>query len=241
MIVGGGSRRLRARRAADRGRVDARARARGGAHGLLVGPLHPHAGGALVPDRQPLLRLEVRVGAGAVHERPPHLPRARQGARRLELDQRDDLPARQPARLRALGGRAGARATGTTRTACRTSSGWRPASRAPTSGAGETARCMLERGPAEGPLFDAFFDAVQEAGYPLTDDVNGYRQEGFAKFDRNIRNGRRAQRGARVPASGDEPAEPRGAHAHVRRARRLRRHARGRRAGRRARRSAHAR
>jgi choline dehydrogenase len=40
-------------------------------------------------------------------------------------------------------------------------------------------------------LFGAFFDAVQEAGYPLTDDVNGYRQEGFAKFDRNIRKGRR--------------------------------------------------
>jgi choline dehydrogenase len=49
----------------------------------------------------------------------------------------------------------------------------------------------LERGPAKGPLFDAFFEAVQEAGYPLTDDVNGFRQEGFAKFDRNIRNGRR--------------------------------------------------
>ena len=50
---------------------------------------------------------------------------------------------------------------------------------------------QLERGPADGPLFGAFFDAVQEAGYPLTDDVNGYKQEGFAKFDRNIRKGRR--------------------------------------------------
>jgi choline dehydrogenase len=49
----------------------------------------------------------------------------------------------------------------------------------------------LERGPATGPLFDAFFAAVQEAGYSLTDDVNGFRQEGFAKFDRNIRKGRR--------------------------------------------------
>jgi choline dehydrogenase len=49
----------------------------------------------------------------------------------------------------------------------------------------------LERGPASSPLFGAFFDAVQQAGYPLTDDVNGYRQEGFAKFDRNIRRGRR--------------------------------------------------
>ncbi|MEO7397538.1 MAG: GMC family oxidoreductase N-terminal domain-containing protein, partial [Ilumatobacteraceae bacterium] len=50
---------------------------------------------------------------------------------------------------------------------------------------------VLERGPAETPLFDAFFEAVQQAGYPLTSDVNGYRQEGFAKFDRNIRRGRR--------------------------------------------------
>ncbi|HKI56793.1 MAG TPA: choline dehydrogenase [Trueperaceae bacterium] len=50
---------------------------------------------------------------------------------------------------------------------------------------------LLERGPAEGPLFEAFFEAVQQAGYPLTHDVNGYRQEGFAPFDRNIYRGRR--------------------------------------------------
>ncbi|MEU8268638.1 choline dehydrogenase [Sphaerisporangium sp. NPDC049002] len=50
---------------------------------------------------------------------------------------------------------------------------------------------VLERGPASGPLFDAFFEAVRQAGYPLTDDVNGFRQEGFAAFDRNIRRGRR--------------------------------------------------
>ncbi len=49
----------------------------------------------------------------------------------------------------------------------------------------------LERGPAASPLFEAFFAAVQQAGYPLTDDVNGYRQEGFARFDRNIHRGRR--------------------------------------------------
>ncbi len=50
---------------------------------------------------------------------------------------------------------------------------------------------VLERGPAENPLFGAFFEAAQQAGYHLTDDVNGYRQEGFAKFDRNIHRGRR--------------------------------------------------
>jgi choline dehydrogenase len=50
---------------------------------------------------------------------------------------------------------------------------------------------ILERGPATGPLFGAFFEAVQQAGYRLTDDVNGYRQEGFGAFDRNIHRGRR--------------------------------------------------
>jgi choline dehydrogenase len=49
----------------------------------------------------------------------------------------------------------------------------------------------LERGPATNPLFRAFFDATVEAGYPRTDDVNGFRQEGFAAFDRNVRRGRR--------------------------------------------------
>lgn len=50
---------------------------------------------------------------------------------------------------------------------------------------------VLERGPATNPLFRAFFEAVQQAGYPLTNDVNGYRQEGFNAFDRNVHNGRR--------------------------------------------------
>ncbi len=50
---------------------------------------------------------------------------------------------------------------------------------------------VLERGPATNPLFTAFFEAVQQAGYALTSDVNGYRQEGFAAFDRNVYRGRR--------------------------------------------------
>ncbi|WP_200847176.1 choline dehydrogenase [Microbacterium sp. 18062] len=49
----------------------------------------------------------------------------------------------------------------------------------------------LERGPATNPLFQAFFDAAVEAGYSRTDDVNGFRQEGFGPFDRNVRRGRR--------------------------------------------------
>jgi choline dehydrogenase len=56
---------------------------------------------------------------------------------------------------------------------------------------GSAGPLVLERGPVTNPLFGAFFEAVKQAGYPLADDVNGYRQEGFAAFDRNISGGRR--------------------------------------------------
>src|SRR5699024_248172 len=49
----------------------------------------------------------------------------------------------------------------------------------------------LTRGPALNPLFEAFFKAAEEAGYPRTPDVNSYQQEGFGPFDRHIYNGRR--------------------------------------------------
>ena len=50
---------------------------------------------------------------------------------------------------------------------------------------------VLERGPALNPLFEAFLEATEQAGHPRTTDVNGYRQEGFAAFDRNVHRGRR--------------------------------------------------
>jgi choline dehydrogenase len=56
---------------------------------------------------------------------------------------------------------------------------------------GHSGPLVLERGPARNPLFGAFFEAAQQAGYPLTEDVNGFRQEGFAPFDRNVHHGRR--------------------------------------------------
>ncbi|HET7629600.1 MAG TPA: choline dehydrogenase [Bacillales bacterium] len=49
----------------------------------------------------------------------------------------------------------------------------------------------LERGPANNPLFQAFFDAAVEAGYSRTPDVNGFRQEGFGPFDKQVYKGRR--------------------------------------------------
>jgi choline dehydrogenase len=50
---------------------------------------------------------------------------------------------------------------------------------------------VLERGPADGALFEAFFAAAEQAGYARMPDVNGFRQEGFGPFDRTIRHGRR--------------------------------------------------
>ena len=49
----------------------------------------------------------------------------------------------------------------------------------------------LEKGPAKNPLFKAFFDAAVAAGFKRTADVNGYSQEGFGPFDKNVKNGRR--------------------------------------------------
>ena len=56
---------------------------------------------------------------------------------------------------------------------------------------GKLGPLTMTRGPATNPLFGAFFEAVQEAGYPLTTDVNGFQQEGFARFDANLYRGRR--------------------------------------------------
>ena len=212
VIVGGGSAGCVAREPAERRRLDARARARGGTAG-------PRCGTSSSTCRPRSRSRSATSCYDWKYESEPEpymhgrrdLPRARQGARRLELDQRDDLPARQPARLRALGRRRGPREAGTTRTACRTSSAWRPASPAPTTSAAATVRSCSSAGRRRTRSSSAFFDAVQQAGYPLTDDVNGYRQEGFAPFDRNDLPRPAPERRARVPAPGDVAAEPRGA------------------------------
>ncbi len=56
---------------------------------------------------------------------------------------------------------------------------------------GDDGPLILERGDADNPLCQAFLEATAQAGYPRTSDVNGYRQEGFSEFDRNVHRGRR--------------------------------------------------
>ena len=46
-------------------------------------------------------------------------------------------------------------------------------------------------GPLDNPLHQAWLDAAQQAGYSLTEDYNGYAQEGFGRMDMTVRNGTR--------------------------------------------------
>jgi len=56
---------------------------------------------------------------------------------------------------------------------------------------GESGPLQLETGPATNPLFHAWLEAGPEAGFHSTSDVNGFQQEGFAVFDKNVLRGRR--------------------------------------------------
>ncbi|WP_420412099.1 choline dehydrogenase [Roseibium sp.] len=49
----------------------------------------------------------------------------------------------------------------------------------------------IQRGTKWNPLFEAFKDAGQQAGYGVTSDYNGERQEGFADMEMTVFNGRR--------------------------------------------------
>ncbi|MDA5093615.1 choline dehydrogenase [Aliiroseovarius sp. KMU-50] len=49
----------------------------------------------------------------------------------------------------------------------------------------------VTRGPRKNPLFHAFVEAGQQAGYPVTGDYNGQQQEGFGPMEQTVWQGRR--------------------------------------------------
>ena len=49
----------------------------------------------------------------------------------------------------------------------------------------------VHRPAPQNPIYKAFVDAGRDAGYPITDDICGYRQEGFGVFDMSIDKGER--------------------------------------------------
>ncbi|MEO1611477.1 MAG: choline dehydrogenase [Pseudomonadota bacterium] len=56
---------------------------------------------------------------------------------------------------------------------------------------GEDGPLHVTRGPRENPLFHAFVEAGRQAGFELTDDYNGEKQEGFGPMEQTVRKGRR--------------------------------------------------
>ncbi|WP_298911220.1 choline dehydrogenase [uncultured Aliiroseovarius sp.] len=49
----------------------------------------------------------------------------------------------------------------------------------------------VTRGPRKNPLFHAFVEAGKQAGYEVTDDYNGQKQEGFGPMEQTVWQGRR--------------------------------------------------
>lgn len=49
----------------------------------------------------------------------------------------------------------------------------------------------VQRGRLKNPLYRAFIAAAAEAGYPLTQDYNGYQQEGFGLMEMTVKKGKR--------------------------------------------------
>ena len=56
---------------------------------------------------------------------------------------------------------------------------------------GDSGPLSVTKGAAKNPLFQAWMQAGQQAGYPYTEDMNGYQQEGLGPMDRTTRDGSR--------------------------------------------------
>jgi choline dehydrogenase len=56
---------------------------------------------------------------------------------------------------------------------------------------GRSGPLHVTRGPRLNPLFHAFVEAGAQAGFPLTSDYNGEKQEGFGPMDQTVWQGRR--------------------------------------------------
>ena len=56
---------------------------------------------------------------------------------------------------------------------------------------GDKGPLRVYRADPKDPITQAFIKAGEEAGYPTTDDISGYRQEGFGVADRTVYNGER--------------------------------------------------
>ena len=56
---------------------------------------------------------------------------------------------------------------------------------------GDSGPLHTQDGRLDNPLYRAWIEAGRQAGYPITQDVNGYQQEGFGRMDMTVHHGRR--------------------------------------------------
>lgn len=56
---------------------------------------------------------------------------------------------------------------------------------------GDSGPLHVTTGAGRNPLYRAFIEAGRQAGYPVTEDMNGYQQEGFGAMDMTVHKGRR--------------------------------------------------
>jgi choline dehydrogenase len=84
-----------------------------------------------------------------------------------------------------------ARADGDMRMCCPISNAQRRAPKGGNEYRGGDGPLSTSYGPLKNPLHQAWLDAAQQAGYALSEDYNGYRQEGFGRMDMTVRDGTR--------------------------------------------------
>ncbi len=77
---------------------------------------------------------------------------------------------------------------------------------------GDDGPLQVATGAGRNPLYQAFIEAGQQAGYPFTADMNGFQQEGFGAMDRTTHRGRRWSAARAYLRPAHAAAEPRRAH-----------------------------
>ena len=145
-----------------------------------------------VPDHvqvEPRLGPDRRRGAGS--RRASAVPAARPHDRRLQLDQRDDLPPRQPRSTTTTGPRSGCATAGATTRCCRTSSAARTTSAARDAYHGVGGPQTVSDSRSMHPLVDLMLEAAVQAGHAANPDLNGAVQDGVGRFQLTQRGGLR--------------------------------------------------
>ena len=191
-----------------------RLRARGGP--VRLASVHPYPGRLHVHAGQSAGELALHLGAQRMDRRPAHRRAARQDAGRLELDQRPHLQSRPAAGLRRLGAARQPRLG-----LCRRAALLPPHRAARIGEADETFRGRDGNLPItdldwRDPICEAFIEGAVQMGIPRNRDYNGAHAGGRQLRAAHHPERPARQRGARLPASGDEAHEPHGAHARAR-------------------------